>query len=221
MTLTITRPCALLHITGDEITSLLDAVLAHASQDGDDLAMLRQLHIEVCEGDLRLVCSDRFTMAIARVPLTSTTEDFACTFAVSAWRIRELIRAFEGSDGVTVAIEERRLVVTNDDKSYSIPGEKSELPWRKALGRFLTPAAAPTGRILVNPALLARVGPARALHPDAPLQMQMHGEHGAMVATLGEHFLVIVMPIQNNGRLNKQALPDRPLDTWFDLLDEH
>ncbi|MFI6889931.1 hypothetical protein [Streptosporangium canum] len=219
MTITITHSCALLHTTGRDLKALFEAVLAHASQDDNDLPTLRQVHIEVHDGDLRLVCSDRFTMGIARQPLTSATENFACTFAVSAWQIRALVEAVDGSASVTVSIEDNRLLVTTDDKMHHLPGEESVLPWRMVLGRYLNPAPAPTGRFLMNPAFLARLAPARALQEDGVLQMQMHGEHQAVIATLGERFLALVMPMRDNGRI--KALPSRPLDGWFDLIDEN
>ncbi|MFI6513326.1 hypothetical protein ACIBCT_37470 [Streptosporangium sp. NPDC050855] len=220
MTITITRPCALLHTTGRDLKALFDVVLAHASCDEDDLPELDQLHIEVCDGDLRLVCTDRHTMAIVRQPLESTTEGFTCAFAVSCWHIRHLVKALSDKDTVTVAIEANRLLVTIGDELHTIPGEESHLPWRKALARHLAPTSTPTGRLLINPALLARLAPARALYEDVPLQVQMHGERGAVIATLADRVLVLVMPMHNNGRLSERALPSRPFDGWFDLLDE-
>ncbi|MEV4096927.1 hypothetical protein [Streptosporangium saharense] len=221
MTTTVTRPSALLHTSGRDIKNLLGAVLPHLDTDGPDypeLPDLTRVHVEIHNGELRLICSDRYTMAVVRNPLTSAVEDFSCQFSIPGQEARDVTRSLKDTASVTLSFEADQLVVAVDDYSYAvIPSRESTLQWRKALARVLTPAATPASPILINPDYLARLEPARRLDEGTPMVIQMHGEHKkAVVATLGTHFLALIMPILRTG----EAPQPNPLDGWFDLLDE-
>ncbi|GAA4221463.1 hypothetical protein FHR32_005098 [Streptosporangium album] len=218
-TITITKPSALLHITGRDLKALFGSVLPHTSDDPDGLPALQEVHVEIHDGDLRLVCTDRFTMAVVRRPMTSTTEAFSCRFALPVRDIRDLIEHLDDVAIASLAFEENRLFVTTEDSAHNIPGSASVLGWRDLLNRVLKPSGTPVGRILIDPTFLARLEPAKRLNEDAPLVIQMQGEHGAVVATLGASFLALVMPMTSRS-MREDLLPSRPLDGWFDLLDE-
>ncbi|MFC3984934.1 hypothetical protein [Streptosporangium jomthongense] len=218
MTITVTRPSALLHASGRDIKNLLGAVLPHLATDGPDaeeLPDLTRLHVEIHAGELRLICSDRYTMAVTRTALTSATEDFA--LAIPGQDAKRLAEGLKGRADVTLSFEIDRLIVSEGDHRTVILGHDSDLQWRKVLARFLTPTATPADPILINADYLARLAPARRLDEGAPMAIRMHGEHKkAIVATLGEHFLALIMPILRTG----EAPQPNPLDGWFDLLDE-
>lgn len=215
MTTVLTRPSALLHTSSDHLRHLFGAVLAHAAVDDPDdppMQCLTQVHIEVRDGNLRLVCSDRYTMGLVRQPMTSTSDDFATSFAVPVEDVRSALESVDGAS-TGLIVEENTLLVA----SKEIPGVKSELPWRRALDKVLVPHPTPTGHIALNPEFLARLQAAKPLSPGTPMLVRMSGEHGSIIATLGETFLGLVMPIRDVAdRLSAEC----PLDVWFDLIDE-
>lgn len=223
-TTVITRPSALLHANADHIKRLFAAVLAHTATPGPDsddyvLPALTQVHIEVLQGNLRLICSDRFSMGIVTVPMTSTSDGFATSFAVTAEEVRVALMRMDGAQA-TVIVEANALRITADESSEEITGVRSDLPWRSALERILTPNPTPTGAIALDPKLLARLQEAKPLAPDEPMLLRLGGEKGAVVATLGATFLGLVMPINMQSAARHGLIPKKPLDGWFDLLDE-
>jgi hypothetical protein len=63
-------------------------------------------------------------------------------------------------------------------------------------------------------------GPARG-GGSMPMQLQFRGEHDGIVVTYSTVFLAMVMPVRKcDDEMSVRHVPDRPLDTWFDVLDE-
>ncbi|MEV4181656.1 hypothetical protein AB0J28_09435 [Streptosporangium canum] len=217
-TITITKPSALLHMAGLDLKALFGAVLAHASDDEDDLPDLTKVHVEVREGELRLACTDRYTLAVVRRSLSSTTDGFTCQYALPLGEIKALLKDI-GDSGVHLTFEENQVRATFREETSVISGCVSGVPWRMALNRMLEPADTPTGRIAINPRFLARLESAMPLSPAEPMRLQMCGEHKAVIATLGTSFLALIMPVRTRSVGDEQP-EDRPLDGWFDLLDE-
>lgn len=222
MTAVLTRPAATLVTEAAHLKTLLKAVLAHAAEpDPDDfeLPALLQLHIEVRDGDLRLICSDRFTMGIVRHSMTSTSPDFAAAFAVNAEDVRVALFSLKPGQ-VSLVVEENALRITTEDSVHNFPGENSVLPWRGVLDRKLTPKATPTERVALNPKLLARFEAALPLAKGETMLFHLGGENGVIIATAGTSFLGMIMPIHQERATRQGQISERPLDAWFDLADE-
>lgn len=222
MTTVLTRPSALLHTSSDRLRNLFRAVLSHAAVDDPDdppAPTLTKVHVELRGGDLRLVCTDRYTMGIVRESMTSTSDGFAASFAVPAEDVRSALELVDGERAALI-VEENTLRITSDETSEEIPGVSSKLGWRQLLAKTLTPRPTPTGRIAFNPTLLARFQAAQPLAPEKPVLIHMRGEHGAIVATLGTIFVGLVQPINMSSAARQGDIPERPLDVWFDLIDE-
>lgn len=222
MTTVLTRPSALLHTSSDRLRNLFRAVLSHAAVDDPDdppAPTLTKVHVELRGGDLRLVCSDRYTMGIVRESMTSTLDGFTDSFAVPAEDVRSALDSVDGERAALI-VEENTLRIASGGTSEEIPGIPSTLTWRDLLARTLTPCPTPTGRIAFNPTLLSRLQAAKPLAPGTPMLFQMRGEGGAIVATLGEVFLGLVQPINMSSAARQGDIPERPLDVWFDLIDE-
>lgn len=220
MTTVLTRPAAMLRTSGARVKNLFNAVTAHTTdRDSDDyiLSPWTQVHIEVQGDSLRLVCSDRYTMGIVREQVTATTEGFAANFAVYADDLRSTIQNMADHARVSLVVEDNGLrIITEDESALYLPGEDSKLPWRRVLTGLLTPQSAPTAIIGLDPAFLARFGAAKPLAPDEPLVARFAGEKAMVVLTLGTVFLGMIAPIT----LGAAETSQRPLDVWFDLLDE-
>ncbi|GAA1614532.1 hypothetical protein GCM10009733_008420 [Nonomuraea maheshkhaliensis] len=217
MTITLASPAALLHTRGKHFKSLTRAVLPFAGRY--DALPFTHLHVEVARGDLRLICSDRHTLAIVREPLTAATADFTTCVSVPADTIAAHLDTINDETRVDLAIENDKLVLAYMRTDVYIPAQPSELPWRKIVTANLPPADVPTGHLAVDASYLARLGPAQALTtPETSLHLQLRGADNAIIATVGGTFLALIRPLTAAGAAD--TTPVRPLDDWFDLLDE-
>lgn len=221
-TVVTTCPAALVHASGNDIKNLIHAVTAHAAEidpEGYEPPALTRIHVEVRGGELRLICSDRYSMGIVRQPVSSAPAGFVASFAVPAEDV-ECALASLGDAPASLIVEENALRISTGNGNHHFPGVPSGVPWRKALERILAPQPTPTGHIALDPKLVARLQDAKPLAPEQPLLVRLSGECGAVVATLGTTFLGMVMPINLRDAVRLGSVPDRPLDGWFDLLDE-
>lgn len=224
-TAVITGSAALLHASGEHINNLFNAVLAHTAQpdpdDPDDYVIpsLAQVHIEVRAGELRLACTDRYTMGVVRQPMTVTSHGFTASFAVAADDVALALPRTDETD-VTLVVEEDGLRIAGSEGPAEVPGVPSEPPWRATLEKILDPRPTPTGIIAINPGLLARFQDAKPLAPDAAMLFQLGGEESVVIATLDTCFLGIVAPVSRVAATRSGLIPDAPLDDWFDLIDE-
>ncbi|WP_214415634.1 hypothetical protein [Sphaerisporangium fuscum] len=221
-TAVVTCPAALLHASGSHIKNLFRAVTAHAAEiDPDDYVIpaLTQIHIEVSGGEIRLICSDRFSMGIVRTPASSVFDDFATSFAVLAEDVECALESL-GDEQASLIVGENTLRISTSTGNHRFPGVRSDMPWRMVLGKVLAPQSTPTGNIALNPDQLARFQAVKPLEPEQPMLFRLSGEHGAVVATLGTTFLGLVMPVRLNAEHRPATAPERPLDAWFDIIDE-
>jgi hypothetical protein len=213
---------AALHESGHRIKNLFCAVLPHtADPDSGDFVLppFTHVHVEVRGGELRLICTDRFTMGIVRHQLTSTSPDFAASFAVPVEDIRLALEPLD-VNSATMIVEENALHIMSGDASAKLTGTQSTVPWRGTLERLLTPEPTPTGHVALDPRLLARFQEAQPLDPKQPMIFRLSGQDKAVIATLGTVFLGLVQPMNLYAASHRAPVPKRPLDVWFDLVDE-
>ena len=220
MTTVLTRPAATLKTTGGDLKKLMNAVLAHVNDSEEDAhPIFAKLHVEVRDGSLRLVCSDRFTLGLAIQRLDVTSEGFTVSLAIPADEIRVALEYLDETSPVTFTVQGDAVRIKGNVDA-EIPGVASKLPWRDVLSKFLRPQATPTATLGLDPAYLARFAAAKPLAPSAPLVARFAGEKGMTVLTLGTVFLGMIAPIDLGAALQNGTTPERPLDVWFDLLDE-
>lgn len=221
-TLTITQPHALLTLRAAELRDIFNAVLAHkAVLDPDDEnadEQYAQVHLEVRGDRLRLACSDKYTMGICQRPLSSVHEGFSCSYALAGVAVRAAVLELNGPLA-HLLIQKDSVSFTGTGWTNVIPATKSHLPWRSALAR-LSPTGVPMDDLLVRPEHLARFRAAQPLHPDSPILFQLRGEGQALIGTLGDDFLGLVMPVRKAKYQASGQVPESPLDPWFDLVDE-
>lgn len=215
-----TRPAALLKTTGGDLKKLFNAVLAHDNDsEADDHPMLSKVHIEVRDGSLRLICSDRFTLGVAVRHMDVMAEGFTSSFAVAADEIRAAREYLDETEPATFIVEGDTLRIRGNVDA-DIPGVGSELPWRDVLNKCLAPKPTPTGVMALDPELLARFREAKHLAPNKPMVFHLYGETSPTVVTIDGEFIGMIAPINMKATADVGLLPDRPLDAWFDLLDE-
>ncbi|MER5327126.1 hypothetical protein [Streptosporangium roseum] len=224
MTTILNSPTGL-QSTGKHVKALFGAVLPHVAAEEDQRhpVALTKLHLEVSDGELRLIGTDRYTLAVVRWPLTAAVRSFATRFSVATGRISKIIADLEDDASVDMRIKKTKLIITAGETTWVVPGMTGapiDPPWRRSLGKYLSPADVPVGRILIDPKFLARLESAKALlKPETPVAFHLRGENKPVIVTLGTVFLALVMPIRELGA-DKDLLPTRPLDGWFDLVDE-
>lgn len=224
MAATVYGSHASLSIEGAELAHMFKAVLAHTDQeeDGDDwpLPQLTQVHLEVRGGNLRMVCTDRYTMAVVNRPVGTVSEGFRCSYALWGDQVRKVLDSIESLWPVALIVESVGVRIVGRDFEHVLKATKSELDWRTTLGKILAPENVPTTAFLVNPRFLARLDVARPLHDNIPFQFRMRGEDKTLVATLGDDFLALIAPVSTEGHEAVYGPLVADLDPWFDLIDE-
>ncbi|TMR92834.1 hypothetical protein [Nonomuraea basaltis] len=228
MTTVITGPSALLIAEPNTIRSLFEAVLPHVAVNDDDNddyhpPILTSVHIEVRDGHLLLVGSDRYTLAVVRWPLTVTTPDFTARFAVEGESIRGLLAELPAK-AVSLRIEPGQLTVRNDGWTKTLPVSTrwaDRLPWQSVARRHGRIQDAEHGRAIVQPALLARFSSAARLLDLAvpPMVVHVQNETRHLVVTLGTVFLGLAAH-PDTKRYRDGEIPAQPLNAWTDLLSE-
>ncbi|MEU6720394.1 hypothetical protein ABZ897_53840 [Nonomuraea sp. NPDC046802] len=187
-----------------------------------DVLPFTHLHVEVAHGDLRLICSDRHTLAIVREPLTATTADFTACVSVPADTVAEYLDTLDDDAHADLAIENDKLVLAYMHTDVRIPAQPSELPWRKIVTANLPPTDVPTGRLAVDASHLARLRAAQAFTmPKTPLRLQLRGADNAIIATVGGTFLALIKPSQPSARPRRRPFGRSTTGSTFSTNERH
>ncbi|TMR91274.1 hypothetical protein [Nonomuraea basaltis] len=225
MTTVIAQSAGVLHTSAWTLRNLFGAIAPHLAVDDEDdpeVPAFTRLHVEIRDGELRLYGTDRYTFAVVRHPLTTTTAEYRTQFSIDGDDIRRLGDTLPQYGQVTLLIDDHRLYISGADFVHNIPGSPQyplSADWRALFGRHLHPADQPTGRIVINPVYLARLEAAQDLQQGTPMMMHLRGPHKAVIVTFGDTFIALIMPIRVNSPKNGEG-ETHPLDPWFDLLDE-
>lgn len=196
----------------------LGAVIPHADPD-DIFPALSAVHFEIRDGELTLMATDRFTLAVARVPGEPPPEQDPCgPVLLDRWYARELRRLLKGGGPATVLVSEdgtltvkRRVDVANNRRvtvTWDTAADTNWPPWRTAVRRAL--AAEPAelgGEYALNLSILARF---QALDWREPAQYRITAGGGkdapVIIVAAGDWFLGLAMPV----RLAAARPPWRP-----------
>jgi len=178
---------------------MIEQVVPHMSND-DTLPVINSVQLEARDGYLFATATDRYTMAVARTPITSP--DVWHDIFIPAENIPALEAWLKPTFGtVTIGIrqEEDEASVTFTSKTSSMTIEYasrtySKLPdWRKILHRYISAEPQPTPLTGFTTKYLARWQKAAKT-----LQSWQYGETGALVLMdeLG-YFLGMQMPVRH------------------------
>jgi DNA polymerase-3 subunit beta len=150
-------------------TALRDAlaVVRHAAGTDPELPVLGGVLIEICDGALRLVTTDRYRMAVADVPLLDLTGPDTGAIAPLPW-VDALVPLLAVDGPVTLSLTADAIAVTAGGHELSgvpIPGDYPD--YRRALA---AKAGEPT-RMTVDAAALRRqvVTAPTVLHENLPI----------------------------------------------------
>ncbi|GAB2443350.1 hypothetical protein GCM10027187_02510 [Streptosporangium sandarakinum] len=202
-------------LTGRELREIFDAVLPHAGTD-DTLPPITMLTLDVTDGWLHVLATDRYTLGIVRHPLPTTWGHFALTLPARA--VQAVLRQIKLRATLTIRLTPDGLSIDQTSEpalSYRLPasGEHPLLSdWRAWIAERarLTPdpvLTSPHG-VALNAAYLARFRP--ATRTGAPLEIRPAGR--CMLITCGTHFLGLISAMDLT-RAHAET-PD-PLTAWL------
>jgi len=182
-----------------ELHRMIEQVLPHMSND-DTLPVINSVQLEARDGWLFATATDRYTMAVARAPITTpATWREICIPGESIHALAAWLKPTIGTVTIGIRREEDEVSVTFTSKTGAMTVEYasrsySKLPdWRKLLHRYIdaTPQLTPLTGFTTE--YLARWEKA-----TKTLQCWQYGETGALVVMdeLG-YFLGMQMPVRH------------------------
>jgi hypothetical protein len=227
MTTTISVPARMLR-------RRLTLVLPHCGED-DTLPALQGVRLEVQDGWLYLAATDRYTMAVARLPVPGAGEvpvpDQATL--LPAETARALRRLLKGADGVAaLSLGENRISadIGNGTTGRWPADDKAKFPeWRPMLAKMLAAGTAELGDGHgVDPGKLARFAIGADQFDLVPLSLRVTNGSSRQVndgeaepapvllVTRGDWFIGCLMPVRL-GSLNAACAVSGTWDEWAAL----
>jgi hypothetical protein len=214
-----------LAISTDRLRALFGAVLPHVQVEEDDEATLPPLdcvNVDVFDGYLHLIGSDRFTLAVVREKLDGFAEVVTRALSLNVERVGQVLAALKDDTPVLVTIEADKVRLAQKGVSLHLDDEKPHvrLPWRKPLHDAIVRHQAPhMASVGVNPKFLARLDAARDLAPESPMRLFTASgevERKTILATLTDSFIAVIAPVsdEHGGPTWADAL-----DSWRDTVD--
>lgn len=209
------RPSISFELTGAELTRMFGRVLPHAATDVDPDAVaaepLLYVHIEATPERLRLMATDRFTMAVTTWELEyllAGDDSAPFTLALRAAPLASTLATLDADETYTLTLTGDAYGSIDDGGSSGLTirhpsglsvhlSSVARVPinWRSVLAPALAaPQTLDESGILVNPHYLARFATA-ADGGGTPLVMRPAGVGKPIIITCGDHFLGAVMPM--------------------------
>ena len=201
----------------------LKAIQPHVAR-GDVLPALEGLRLEVAVATrtLYVVGTDRYTLGVARVPITGDDLEPAET-AIDITACREMIRRLRGKGATGLIIWDDGEVTLDLRVRYPpAPGAAHFPDWRALLGRYLRYSAGMPGKSWAyNTEYLGRFAAARRDNTAlavVPLRIPSPYGHapGSATVVLGPDFAGAVMGVRNDG----DGDAPETLRRWRELIPE-
>lgn len=208
-----------LELTGRDLRTMLDPVLAHAVTSPDPFFIpMPYVQIEISGGVLYLFATDKYTLGVTRHQLSEDPGTIALTVAADC--LRMMLRTIKARDEVRLDITRDAVTVHHQETpiEFRLPATGDVvIDWRKLIRTALTK---PTnhGDLPVKPAYLARF--CAATRSDQPLHI--HATDRVAVMTCGENFLGAFAPLRFEQPTNAFTgwLPDLTSTTFADWLPD-
>ncbi|MFI6516969.1 hypothetical protein ACIBF1_15550 [Spirillospora sp. NPDC050679] len=197
-------------LTGRALRELFVPVLPHLPTGPYPDHILNHIAVEVRDGALYLMATDRYTLSVHRRPLEQPVADFSLTLPAAA--VRTLLRTIAARHQVAIELTPGGLNLLHHYDRHATPTEHVIrasgaviVGWRSLLAPYMDQAPdAPT--TLLDPHLLARFAAAPG---TTGKRLDVRSYYDVTVITCGDHFFGAIKPCRSDDRHRDEIEADR------------
>lgn len=188
--------------TPRQVEAVLRPVLPHAGDDRH-LPMLCCLNLEVADGRLLAVATNRYTLGIAWQDLAEWDEKpnkeqshSARIYAADMQRLLAFLKPSRETSALWTLTSEHLTVVTTEGEQLTVRTVDVEFPkWRKLLADRAAKESTPLPQYGINSRWLALLDrSAKAVGEHHSMVWQFAGPLDAALVSIGERFVGVLMP---------------------------